>query len=89
MHQRLMATDYTPSGLSRVKVKAFVATSKILKGTRILPESPVFKVPGLATNAQLVESLIIEKLKSLSKDKQRAIFSLHNAHASTARSLAL
>jgi hypothetical protein len=57
-----------------------ITTSKITRGTRIISESPLFKVPRNTNDSKLVEHTIITKLKSLSKDEQRAFFSLHNAH---------
>lgn len=60
----------------------FIATSKIPKGTRLLSESPIFKVPRDTDNAHLraMESIIVERLKTIGKDQQRAFFSLHNSH---------
>ncbi|RDL31902.1 uncharacterized protein BP5553_09304 [Venustampulla echinocandica] len=59
-----------------------IATSKIPKGTRLLSESPIFKVPRNMSNADFraVEGIIVEGLKTVSKDQQRAFFSLHNSH---------
>lgn len=62
------------------KGQGVVAIAKILKGTRILSERPIFKVPRHTTDTRDVESIIIRGLKTLSKDQQRAFFSLHNAH---------
>lgn len=65
------------------KGQSFIATSKILKGTRIMSEAPVFKVPRFATYTQSVESIVIKELKSLSRDQQRAFFALPNAYGSS------
>ena len=65
------------------KGQGLIATSMILKGTRILSEAPLFKVPRHATDTQAVEGVIIKELRSLSRDQQRAFFSLHNAHGSS------
>jgi hypothetical protein len=62
------------------KGQGFIATSKILKSTRILSEAPVFKVPRFATNTRSLESIIIKELISLSRNQQRAFFALHNAY---------
>ena len=65
------------------KGQSVIATSKILKGTRILSESPLFKVPRHATDTRIVSDLIIKELKGLTREEQRAFFSLHNAHGSS------
>ena len=65
------------------KGQGLIATSKILKGTRILSEPPIFKVPRHATDTRAVEGVIIKELKSLTRDQQRAFFSLHNAYGSS------
>ena len=51
------------------KGQGLVATSRIHKGARILSEAPIFKVPRDEPNIQVVESVIIEQLKSLDKDQ--------------------
>lgn len=61
------------------KGMGLVANSKIPKGTRILSESAVFKVPRHTNDLSLLESMIITEIKKLSKDEQRAVMSLHNA----------
>jgi hypothetical protein len=72
---RLYAIKSIPS-----KGQGLVATSRIHKGARILSEAPIFKVPRDEPNLQVIESVIIEQLKSLDKDQQHAFFSLHNAY---------
>src|ERR1700722_3276108 len=57
--------------------------SKILKGTRILSKPPTFKVPRHSMSTQAVEGVIIKESKDLSRDQQRAFFSLHNAYGSS------
>ena len=64
------------------KGQGFIASTKIAKGTRILAEAATFKVPRFATNASLIENFIAQGLRRLSKDEQRAFFSLHNAYKS-------
>lgn len=63
--------------------QGFIAIPKILKGTLILLEAPVFKIPRDEPSFQAVERIIIKELESLSKDQQRAFFALHNAYGSS------
>jgi hypothetical protein len=58
------------------KGQGLVATSRIHKGARILSEAPIFKVPRDEPNLQVVESVVIEQLKNLDRDQQRAFFAL-------------
>jgi hypothetical protein len=60
--------------------QCLIATSKIHKGTRILLEAPLFKVPRDEPDLQAVNGHIIRALKSLDRDHQRAFFSLHNTY---------
>lgn len=53
-----------------------VAATKIAKGTRILSESPLLRVPR--SKSQLRRS-VSKEVAGLSDDKQQAFFSLHNA----------
>ncbi|KAM0252572.1 hypothetical protein ACHAQJ_007655 [Trichoderma viride] len=62
------------------KGQGVIATSKIPKGTRILSEAPIFKMPRIGSDRKVVNDLIIKAVKGLSKTDQRAFFSLHNAH---------
>ena len=62
------------------KGQGLVATSRIRKGTRILSEAPILKVPRDTSDLQAVESVIVEQLKTLCRDQQRAFFALPNAH---------
>ena len=74
---RLYAIRHIPG-----KGQGLFASFKILKGTRILSEAQIFKAPRHATDLKAVEGVIIEALKSLSKEQQRACLSLHNKHGS-------
>ncbi|KAK3669538.1 hypothetical protein LTR78_010592 [Recurvomyces mirabilis] len=62
------------------KGQGLVAMSKIRKGTRILAEAPILKVPRHASDLQAVSSIIVKQLRTLSRDQQTAFFELHNAH---------
>jgi hypothetical protein len=66
-----------------VKGQGFIATSKILKGTRILPEAPAFKVPQDEPSFQAMERIIIKELERLGENQQRAFFALRNACGSS------
>lgn len=61
------------------KGQGAIASSSIPKGTRILAESPIFKVPRDTTNCEFLTQLIAKDLKALDKNTQRAFFTLHNA----------
>ncbi|RFU77846.1 set domain-containing 5 [Trichoderma arundinaceum] len=62
------------------KGQGLIATSRILKGTRILSEAPLFKVPRNTSDLKVVNDLIVKAVKGLDKAQQRAFLSLHNAH---------
>ncbi|KAH7329720.1 hypothetical protein B0I35DRAFT_48727 [Stachybotrys elegans] len=62
------------------KGQGVIATRKIHKGTRIISEAPMFKVPRDEPSIQAVDDAIIRALKSLDRDDQRAFFSLCNAY---------
>ena len=62
------------------KGQGLIATSKIHKGTRILSEVPLFKVPGDELDLKVVNDHVIRALRSLNKDGQRAFLALHNAY---------
>ncbi|KAK8010111.1 hypothetical protein PG990_009076 [Apiospora arundinis] len=59
-----------------------VATSKITKGTRVHAELPFVTLPSLddAPNPQALSGLVLQQLRSATRDKQRAFFSLTNIH---------
>ncbi|KAI5867870.1 hypothetical protein GGS23DRAFT_550441 [Durotheca rogersii] len=60
-----------------------VATTRIPKGTRILSEAPLFIVPRGISDMQTVERIVMEQLRRLNKDQQRAFFALRNSHGSS------
>lgn len=60
------------------KAQGVIATSSIARGTLILLEPPLFKVPQSALHPSLVRDLVAGKLKALDKDQQRIFFSLLN-----------
>ncbi|KAI9764032.1 MAG: hypothetical protein M1840_008908 [Geoglossum simile] len=82
LHQASDATDRVdkPYAIRPItgKGQGFVATSKIPKGTRILLEVPLFKMPGSAEDIGSAESIVLREVKSLTKDQQRAFLALRN-----------
>jgi len=60
------------------KGQGFIATSKISKGTRILLEAPLFKMPGSVEDVGSAESIVLREVKSLTRDQQRAFLALQN-----------
>ncbi|KAK1250570.1 hypothetical protein MKX08_010573 [Trichoderma sp. CBMAI-0020] len=57
-----------------------IATTKILKGARILSEPPIFKVSYAEVNRQVLANHIANKLKDLDEAKQRAFLDLQNVY---------
>jgi len=55
-----------------------IAAQTVSKGNRILSEKPIFTFSGIGNNHDLMNQLIANKLKQVSKDNQRAFLSLHN-----------
>ncbi|KAK8122954.1 hypothetical protein PG984_011624 [Apiospora sp. TS-2023a] len=64
------------------KGNGVVATAKITKGTRILAESPFITLPRVddAPSAKSLNDDVLKQLRSVSRDQQRAFFSLTNIH---------
>ncbi|KAL8356723.1 hypothetical protein RB601_001843 [Gaeumannomyces tritici] len=56
-----------------------VATTKIAKGTRILSEAPLFRVPQSTISKKQVCDSLSKKVAALSDDKRQAFFSLRNS----------
>ncbi len=52
------------------KGRDFVTTSKIPKGTCILPETPVFKMPGSTEDIGSAENIILREVRSLTRYQQ-------------------
>lgn len=63
------------------KGKGLVATRRIAKGTRILSEEPLIRVPTGGLNPQAHHELIREKVDALTPDQRQAFLSLHNTHS--------
>ncbi|KAF2007394.1 hypothetical protein P154DRAFT_410780, partial [Amniculicola lignicola CBS 123094] len=59
------------------KGKGLVARFNISSGTRILCEKPLFTVRGAKSREEL-ETMLVAKLKAMSKSSQRQFLSLHN-----------
>ncbi|MCJ1394080.1 hypothetical protein MMC18_006958 [Xylographa bjoerkii] len=60
------------------KGKGLVATQDIPKGTRLLAEKPLIKVPQSTDTPEALQLEIADQLRLLSKDEQRAFLYLHN-----------
>ncbi|KAI9766958.1 MAG: hypothetical protein M1839_004666 [Geoglossum umbratile] len=60
------------------KGRGFVATFKISRGTRILLEVPLFKMPNSTEDMVSAETIALREVRSLTKDQQRAFFALQN-----------
>jgi hypothetical protein len=55
-----------------------VAASKISKGIHILLEEPLFKTSDFTKDIGSTEIIVLQEVKSLTKDQQRAFFALQN-----------
>src|SRR5688500_4799402 len=62
------------------KGKGMVATQKITKGTRILSEAPIFRVPRNSPSIRTSERIVAEEVDRLGEDQRRAFFDLTNVH---------
>jgi SET domain len=62
------------------KGKGLVATTRITKGTRLLSEIPIFKVPRDNPDSEALQRIVANEVKSLNDDHQRAFFDLTNIH---------
>jgi hypothetical protein len=60
------------------KGQGLIAVQDISKGTRILSEKPLFRIPRFGLEQQAIEKAIASKLNLLSQDDQRTFLSLHN-----------
>jgi hypothetical protein len=68
------------------KGKGLVATTRIAKGTRLLSEVPIFRVPRDTTDIEALERIVANEVKCLSDDQQRTFFDLtENEDESRAR----
>ncbi|KAF4337306.1 SET domain protein [Fusarium beomiforme] len=61
------------------KGKGLVATSNIPRGTRILAESPFFKLPRFGLTGGSYQQSIIAKVETMSKKKRKEFYALYNA----------
>ncbi|KAF5684390.1 SET domain-containing protein [Fusarium denticulatum] len=64
------------------KGKGLVATNKILKGTRILSEEPIIRVPDNAPDSPALQSLIRRQVDELTSDQRQAFLSMCNVYRS-------
>ncbi|KAL6908279.1 hypothetical protein GGI43DRAFT_379144 [Trichoderma evansii] len=62
------------------KGHGLIATTKILKGTRILSELPLFKISYAESDRQALTEHIAKALKDLDETKQRAFLDLQNVY---------
>lgn len=60
------------------KGQGLIAVQDISKGTRILSEKPLFRIPRFGLEQQAIEKAIASKLNLLSQDDQRTFLCLHN-----------
>jgi SET domain-containing protein len=68
------------------KGKGLVATRKIPRGTRILSEEPIVRVPQALLDSPALPASIRRQVDALTLDQRRAFLSLHNIHADDAAS---
>ncbi|KAK5656667.1 hypothetical protein OQA88_4647 [Cercophora sp. LCS_1] len=57
-----------------------VATLPISRGTRLLAEKPLFRLPGAAADSTMAEALILARVKGPSHNNQRAFLSIEDIH---------
>lgn len=75
------ATETSPFYIQKSisgKGQGLIAARKIPKGSRILSENTIFTIPSIGYSYDLSNNLIADRLKQVSKDDQRAFFTLHN-----------
>ena len=63
------------------KGNGLVATRTILKGTRILSEEPIVRVPKAVLSSQTLSASIHRQVDALTPNQQKAFLSLHNIYA--------
>jgi hypothetical protein len=68
------------------KGRGLVATRKIFKGTRILSEEAIIRVPEAVLDSQTLPASIHKQVDALTPDQRRAFLSLHNIYADDAAS---
>ncbi|KAK4445231.1 SET domain-protein [Podospora aff. communis PSN243] len=62
------------------KGKGMVASTWIPRGTRILSEPPLFRVPRDNPDISAVDDIVVSKVSQLSAEQQRVFFDLTNIH---------
>lgn len=62
------------------KGKGLVAMTKIVKGSRILSEAPIFILPRDNADIKELETIVANEVKGLDKDQQRTFFDLTNIY---------
>ncbi len=62
------------------KGKGLVAATKILKGTRILLEVSMFRVPRDNSDIEALERIVAKEVECPNKDQQRTFFNLTNIY---------
>ncbi|KAF5637189.1 SET domain protein [Fusarium sp. NRRL 52700] len=62
------------------KGKGLVATNKILKGTRILSEEPIIRVPDDAPDSPALRASISRQVDELTSDQRQAFLSMCNVY---------
>ncbi|RGP81492.1 set domain [Fusarium longipes] len=60
-----------------LKGKGLIATYEIPKGTRILAESPLFKLPHQGPSLEILHRLILNELDKLTEAQRKSFYSLH------------
>jgi hypothetical protein len=63
------------------KGKGLVATRKIHRGTRILSEDPIVRVPEAVLGRQTLPAFIRRQVDALTADQRQAFLSMHNIYA--------
>jgi hypothetical protein len=61
------------------KGHGLIAATTIIKGTRILSESPLFRVPRGGNSKKQLRDSISKKIAALREEQRQAFFSLHNS----------
>lgn len=63
------------------KGKGLVATRKIPRGTRILCEEPIIRIPEVVLDSQTLPTTIRRQVDALAPAQQQAFLSMHNIYA--------
>ena len=72
------------------KGKGLVAVTKIPKGTRILSEAPIFRVPRDNSDIKALERIVANEVERLNMNQQRSFFDLTNIYSNAhSRSLGI